>query len=44
MRAADGSFHYLRQANGVNRLPYARWVNAWMFRALAELAAVDEAD
>jgi hypothetical protein len=41
MRAPDGSFHYLRHRTHVNRLPYLRWVQAWMFRALAELAVVD---
>ena len=42
MRAPDGSFHYLRYRGRVNRLPYLRWVQAWMFRALAELAAADQ--
>jgi hypothetical protein len=41
MRAHDGSFHYLRYRTGVNRLKYLRWVQAWMFRALAELAVAD---
>ena len=38
MRGEDGSFHYLRHARWTNRLRYARWVQAWMLRALAELA------
>jgi hypothetical protein len=42
MRAPDGSFHFQRHRLRVNRLPYLRWVQAWMFRALAELAVVDE--
>ena len=42
MRGEDGSFHYLRHARWTNRLRYARWVQAWMLRALAELAAVEE--
>lgn len=41
MRLADGSFAYLRHRMRVNRLPYLRWVQAWMLRALAELAVVD---
>jgi hypothetical protein len=43
MHAPDGSFHYLRHRERVNRLPYLRWVQAWMFRALAELAAAEHA-
>lgn len=42
MRAPEGSFHYLRHRSWVNRLPYLRWVQAWMLRALAELSAVEE--
>jgi hypothetical protein len=44
MRAEDGSFHYLRHARTTNRLSYARWVQAWMLRALTELAVVDAAE
>jgi hypothetical protein len=44
MRVSDGSFHYLRHRGSVNRLPYLRWVQAWMFRALAELAVVDRSE
>jgi len=40
MRAEDGSFHYLWRPRGTNRLPYFRWVQAWMLRALTELAVV----
>jgi hypothetical protein len=41
MRADDGSFYYLRHAHSTNRLRYFRWVQAWMLRALTELAVVE---
>jgi hypothetical protein len=44
MRAPDGSFHYLRHARWTNRLSYLRWVQAWMLRALTELAMVERAE
>lgn len=40
MRAPDGHFHYRRHRLLTNRVPYMRWVQAWAFRAFAELAAV----
>lgn len=39
MRSKEGYFYYMRGRRGVNRLAYMRWVQAWMLRALAELAA-----
>ncbi|HEX7050687.1 MAG TPA: hypothetical protein VF188_10830 [Longimicrobiales bacterium] len=39
MRDAAGFFYHLRTRRRVNRLPYMRWVQAWMLRALSELAA-----
>ncbi len=39
MRDPSGYFYYRRSRRGVNRLPYMRWVQAWMLYALAELAA-----
>ena len=41
MCGRDGAFHYLFHGRSMNRLRYARWVQAWMLRALAELAAVE---
>lgn len=41
MRAADGSFHYLRGRVLRNRLPYMRWVQAWSLLALSELARAE---
>ncbi len=40
MRASDGHFHYMRHPLWTNRVAYMRWTQAWMLRALAELAAV----
>jgi hypothetical protein len=39
MSTGEGRFHYLRHRRWTNRLPYMRWVQAWMLRALSELAA-----
>lgn len=41
MRDPSGYFYYLRRRAFRNRLPYMRWVQAWMLLALAELAAAD---
>jgi hypothetical protein len=41
MRADDGSFHYHRNPRSTNSLPYFRWVQTWMLRALTELAVLD---
>lgn len=41
MRGREGAFHYHRHARWTNRLPYMRWVQAWMLRALTELATVE---
>lgn len=37
MRSPDGSFFYQRHRLWVDRTPYIRWGQAWMFRALARL-------
>jgi rhamnogalacturonyl hydrolase YesR len=37
MRSPDGFFYYQRHRAWVNRVPYMRWGQAWMFRALAHL-------
>jgi hypothetical protein len=37
MRGADGSFYYQRHRFRVDRTPYMRWGQAWMFRALARV-------
>jgi len=37
MQSSDGFFYYQRHRYWVNRLPYMRWGQAWMFRALAHL-------
>ncbi len=38
-RDDDGSFPYQWWPGRVNRVPYLRWVQAWMFRALAACAS-----
>src|SRR5207253_1137008 len=38
MRDPAGFFYYRRHHQFVNRIPYMRWTQAWMLRALAELA------
>lgn len=35
MQSSDGFFFYQRHRWWVNRVPYMRWAQAWMFRALA---------
>ncbi len=37
MQSADGSFHFQHQRLYKNRIPYMRWSQAWMQRALTEL-------
>jgi hypothetical protein len=37
MQDKDGYFYYLRTNRRVNRMPYIRWGQAWMLRALASL-------
>jgi hypothetical protein len=37
MAAGDGSFFYQRHRLWVNRTPYMRWGQAWIFRALARV-------
>ena len=43
MRLDAGQYAYQRRKGGVTRIVYARWGQAWMYRALAELAAVGNA-
>lgn len=38
-RLPDGAFAFTWTPGRVNRIPYLRWVQAWMFRALAALPA-----
>lgn len=40
MQSSDGYFYYQRHRWWVNRVPYMRWAQAWMFRALAHLHRV----
>lgn len=40
MRHPAGHYEYLRGPRLRNRLPYMRWVQAWMLRALSELSTV----
>jgi hypothetical protein len=40
MRDPEGFFYYQRHRRWTNRLPYMRWIQAWMLLALSELAAV----
>jgi uncharacterized protein YyaL (SSP411 family) len=37
LQSPEGYFYYQATKNGLNKIPYMRWSNAWMFRALAEL-------
>jgi hypothetical protein len=37
MQSADGFFYYQRHRWWVNQVPYMRWGQAWMFRALAHV-------
>jgi hypothetical protein len=37
MQAHEGPFYYQRHRTWVNRTPYMRWSQAWMFKALARL-------
>jgi hypothetical protein len=41
MRDPAGFYYYQHHGGWRNRLPYMRWVQAWMYRALVELALVD---
>lgn len=41
MRARSGHYYYLKGRAVTNRLPHMRWVQAWVLRALAELALVE---
>ncbi|HET9985392.1 MAG TPA: hypothetical protein VFQ38_17455 [Longimicrobiales bacterium] len=41
MRAGSGHYYYLKGRAVTNRLPYMRWVQAWVLRALSELAVVE---
>ena len=40
MQDAAGYFHYQIGRCLRNRIPYIRWSQAWMFRALAECLAL----
>lgn len=44
MRDPAGYYYYQHHGRWRNRLPYMRWVQAWMYRALAELALVGPED
>ena len=37
MQDKDGHFYYLKTARRINKMPYIRWGQAWMLRALASL-------
>lgn len=39
MRSPEGWFYYQQHRNRVNRTPYMRWAQAWMFRAMARVLA-----
>jgi hypothetical protein len=41
MRDESGFFYYQKQRAFVNRIPYMRWTQAWMLRALSELATMN---
>lgn len=42
MQDNRGYFYYQKHRNYVNKVPYIRWSNAWMFLALATLMATEE--
>jgi hypothetical protein len=44
MRDPEGFYYYQHHGWWRNRLPYLRWTQAWMLRALAELAVHASAD
>jgi hypothetical protein len=37
MQSSSGSFYYQRHRWWIDRVPYMRWAQAWMFRALARV-------
>jgi rhamnogalacturonyl hydrolase YesR len=37
MQDKDGHFYYLRTRSSISKIPYIRWSQAWMMRALAAL-------
>lgn len=39
MASIDGSYYFQRHRTWINRTPYVRWGQAWMFRALTRLEA-----
>jgi polysaccharide biosynthesis protein VpsJ len=41
MRDPSGFYYYQHHGRWRNRLPYMRWVQTWMYRALVELAATE---
>ncbi|MBI2830685.1 MAG: hypothetical protein HYX79_00310 [Chloroflexi bacterium] len=40
MQSRDGYFYYMRNSANAVKIPYLRWGQAWMMRAMAELANV----
>lgn len=44
MQSPKGYFYYQQHRNYTNRIPYMRWSNAWMFRALSELVIHEDLD
>jgi hypothetical protein len=41
MRHPTGYFYYHKHSAWTNRIPYMRWVQAWMLLALSEIASAD---
>jgi hypothetical protein len=41
MMDPEGYFYFQKNRFLMNKIPYMRWVQAWMFKALAQLIAVD---
>jgi len=41
MQAPEGFFYYQQHRLWTNKVPYMRWAQAWMFRALAHLEVCD---
>ena len=38
LQSPEGYFYYQAHKTYINKVPYMRWSNAWMFRGLAEIA------
>lgn len=44
MQDENGYFYFQKKGNSINRIPYMRWPNAWMFYGLSYLILFDSKD